>query len=208
MKHVLIAAILMSTLMTGVAYAENSADDTGFDDKNLRQERQEKTEDRRDDMIEKQEERRETFQERTTERREVMKERFDEFKKQRIGTLIGVMARRMNWAIERLENIAGRIDTRIDTLEEHGVDMTDAKTHLANAREHITNAQDLLGDINTDVDTLVADETTANDKFAAVREIFAKIKEEIKAAWSDLRSALEAIKVSQQNDDDSDKDNE
>lgn len=200
MKHILIALMLMSAFATSVAYAEDSADDTGFDDKNLREERKERIEERREDIKENMTERREMIKENVTERREAMKERFDEFKKQRIGNLIDIMVRRMNWAIERLENIADRVASRIETLEERGAEMTDARAHLADAREHIAQAQTLLGDIDTNVDTLVADEMTADDKFATVREIFGKIKEEIKAAWSDLRSALDAMKAQRSDD--------
>lgn len=150
---------------------------------------------RRDMMENSADERRGFMQGLFTERREEMQTRFDEFRKARIGDMIEMMTKRFAWAIERLENIADRIEARIEKIEtETGERLTDARAHLDEARTHIASATRLLDEITADVDYLTADDTKTDERFTGFRDAFANVKAEIKAAWTSLREALQAIK--------------
>lgn len=215
MKHILIAAVLMLALV-GVAHAQRSSDDTGFDDKNLRQEREEKLleertrerEQKSDDRGAMLEEKREALRETNTERREELRQRFDEFKKARMENLMDITKRRFSWAIERLENIAGRVETRIETLEDDGEDMTRARTHLADARVHIRTASAELAAIDTDISSIVRDESAADLKWTSVRQAFEKVKMEIRSAHEDLVLSINLIKGLRFNSDRSNSDSQ
>lgn len=149
----------------------------------------------RKDLMENKMERTEMMKERGGDIRENIKTRFDEFRKGRIGGMIEMMKNRFEWAIARLENIADRIEARIEKIEsETGEKLTDARMHLDEARTDIADATKLLGEIDTDVDTITADETKTSEKFSGFRDAFSKVKEEIKSAWVHLREALDAIK--------------
>lgn len=112
-----------------------------------------------------------------------------------------MMKKRFEWAIARLENIADRIETRINKIEdETGKELTDARTYLEAARTDIADATKLLGEIQADVDYITADETKASERFSSFRDAFGKVKEEIKSAWAHLREALQAIKGERSDD--------
>lgn len=191
MKHktLLLSFFVFAALVTaGIVRAEDSTstDDTSWKDR---------MEERRNLMKENATERRDLMKENIEERRDGIKARFDEFRKGRIGGMIEMMKNRFEWAIARLENIADRVEARIEKIEsETGEKLTDARTHLDEARTNIENATKLLAEIDTDVDAITSDETKTDEKFSGFRDAFAAVKAEIKAAWQHLREAIDAIK--------------
>ena len=205
MKHktLLLSFFVFATLITtSVARAEDS---TSTDDKPWK----ERMEERRDAMMETKTERKSLFDENKTERRELFKEnseerkefrdelktRFDEFKKQRVSGMMEMMKKRFEWAIARLENIADRIETRIEKIEdETGTTLTDARTHLDEARTDIADATKLLAEIDIDVDHITADDSKTGERFSGFRDAFGKVKEEIKSAWTHLGEAIQVVK--------------
>lgn len=196
MKHttLLLSLFMFAALITtSVARAEDST----FDDTMMKG----RTEERKDFMKEDAAERRDIMKENVREYRDGIKGRFDEFRKARVGGMIEMMKKRFTWAIGRLENIADRIETRIEKIEaETGENLTDASTHLDEARTDIADATKLLGEIDTDVDYITADENKAGERFSGFRDAFAEVKTEIKAAWQHLREALDAIKGAREED--------
>lgn len=206
MKHFILSSmLLMSCAFVGVAHAQDDA--TTTDDSNtrpwyeFRKEQQEARQENREEVRNEMQERREEMQEVREQNRETLRARFDEFKKARIENLLDLMKRRFSWAIERLENIADRIESRITKIEdERDVDLSDASAHLADGREHIDAAQEALDAISTSSEDVI-DEEKESAGFAAIRETFDGVKTEIKAAWEDLRLALEAIKAGRPSDD-------
>ncbi len=211
MKHktLLLSFFVFAALVTtSVARAEDS---TSTDDKTIKG----RMEERRNMMIENKTERENLREENAGERKDLFKEnseerkefrdelktRFDEFKKQRIGGMMEMMKKRFEWAIARLEDIADRIETRIEKIEaETGTKLTEARTYLEEARTDIADATKLLGEIDTDVNYITADETKAGERFSGFRDAFSKVKEEIKSAWTHLREALQAIKGERSDD--------
>ncbi len=197
MKHktlLLSFFVFASLVTTGVVRAEDS---TSTDDASWK----DRMEERRNLMKENATERRDLMKENTEERRDGIKARFDEFRKGRIGGMMEMMEKRFEWAIARLENIADRVEARIEKIEsETGEKLTDAQTHLEEARVNIETATKLLAQIDTDVDTITSDETKTDEKFSGFRDAFAAVKAEIKAAWQHLREALAAIKEARKDD--------
>src|SRR5690606_10667942 len=54
--------------------------------------------------------RKDLMNETMTDRRDGMMKNFDEFKKTRVNGMMTIMKNRFEWAIDRLENIAGRME--------------------------------------------------------------------------------------------------
>ena len=82
------------------------------------------------------------------ERKQEMQDRRDEMQKKQMEKRGEILKRnamkmieRMNAAIERLEKLADRIDSRITKLKEKGVDTTKTIAYLVNARAKIADAK-------------------------------------------------------------------
>lgn len=135
------------------------------------------------------------------ERREGFKTRFDEFRKEKIARMLGFMKARFLAAIERLRDIADRIDARIEKVEdETGKDLSEASGYVNDARESLDEAEDLLEAVGTSTDALFSDENTAGERFGRLRELFIEAKAKIKEARGFLGQALRAIGWSRGND--------
>jgi exonuclease VII small subunit len=136
--------------------------------------------------------RRAEFRENLEAKRGEFQARFDEFRRERIMWMLGVMKDRFLAAIERLRSIADRLEARIGKIEEAtGEDLSDAQGSLREARAHLDAAEDSLEDIGTTTD-LFDDETLAGERFGRLRELFAEAKAGIRAAHEDLMNALRA----------------
>ena len=140
-------------------------------------------------------ERRAEFQANMEAKREAFGERMDEFRKERIGTMLTMMQRRFVAAIERLGNIADRIDTRIAKIEEvSDRDLSEASGYVDDAREHLEAAQDLIDDMSTSTaDSLFDNASSTGNRFGMIRTLFAEAKTELQAARDLLGKALRAI---------------
>ncbi len=128
-------------------------------------------------------------------KREAFGTRMEEFRKEKIGMMIGFMKRRFTAAIERLRNIAERIDGRIAKIEdETGKDLSEASALVDQAHEHIDAAEDLIDGVSTSTATSLLDTaSTTGNRFGMLRELFTKAKKELQTARELLGQALRAI---------------
>jgi hypothetical protein len=112
----------------------------------------------------------------------------------RLGQYVERIVVRMSTAIDRLEQIANRVSTRINTTEEAGADLSDAKTELQKvyvsidvARTYVT----LFSDIS--LDTLTSE--TPSEKAQEVREAAKLAKDAIVTVHSALSDTVQLIKA-------------
>jgi hypothetical protein len=107
------------------------------------------------------------------------------------------LVHRLNAAIERMEILAGRVQSRIDKLTERGLDMADEQALLDTALSHIASAQ-------TDVDAL-EEAVIAMLESDEPREAYAKVKELVRTTIDSVKSAhktlVEAIRSVKANPD-------
>lgn len=128
-------------------------------------------------------------------KRAEFKTRFDEFRKQKIASMIESMKRRFAAAIERMRGIADRIETRIDKIEEkNGGELTEASRYLDEARSHLDDAEEALEDISTTTDILSTgdDASTTGARFGHLRTLLQGVKEHLQLARESLGKALRA----------------
>ncbi len=152
----------------------------------------------RDDIAERLEERREALQEnrgeRVEDRRDAMKSRLTE----RAAKMFRLVLARLNAAVDRLENIASRIDSRIEKLEDRGLDMAETKALQVTAKAKIAEAQVAVNAIVAPVLPVGASTTPqqVNDALKVTRDAAKKAEEAILAARMALRDVVKELKAS------------
>lgn len=148
------------------------------------------TSDRRDQL-------REGVASRTDIVRGQIEERRDEIRNQlrdRIKNLLGNIKRRMNAAIERIGNIADRIESRVEKLSERGVDESLALQFIEEARSELREASAIINNTtDAEMDTVI-DSDRPRDAFASIKERIREAAGHIRSAHQALRSAVAALK--------------
>lgn len=100
---------------------------------------------------------------------------------------------RMDAAIGRLENITGRLETRIAKLEAQGVDTSRALQPLNDAKNKLAEARAVLDTAKADAeDGIISD--TPREAFKPAREQFATIRQSIRDAYILVRESVTALK--------------
>ncbi|MEK7579388.1 MAG: hypothetical protein AAB460_02560 [Patescibacteria group bacterium] len=198
MKKLSLISLLVLTLAlvfipARATFAEDANTDT---EKTRREMMREGVTERREMWKENQEERKAFW----TEKREEFRGKLEKIRAERIDGWVRTMGARFDNAIEFLNNIADRIEARIETIEdETGETLTDAWTHLDAAREHIAEASEAVEKIPAAVEAAL-DSETPKEAFAPVRTLFGEAKTHIQEAHAELRAAVASIKEIRKND--------
>lgn len=135
------------------------------------------------------EEKRTEIQARIAEKRAALSGQMQE----RMKMLSGNVKERITKTISRLQDLADRLDVRMATLEERGVDTTEAEAALEEARAKLEEALAALAGIDTDVEYAATSETPKED-WAGARAQFAAVHTLIKEAHALLRTSVAALK--------------
>lgn len=196
-KIITILAIGLAMLPI-VSYAENASSTNQIRTKEELQEMREKAEDRKETIKEEMERRKEEVQNQIQERREELQNKVEN----KIADFILKISNRYGAAIERLEGIAERIESRIIKLEDQGINQTKAKELVLEAREKITTAKaslTLIGDWEAEMKSVAsstASSTASNIKsrFPELKNLIAGGKEDIKEAHAALVEVIKNIK--------------
>ncbi|OGZ06250.1 MAG: hypothetical protein A2845_00385 [Candidatus Lloydbacteria bacterium RIFCSPHIGHO2_01_FULL_49_22] len=139
--------------------------------------------------------------ERIDERRQEMNDRKEERRSEILKRMARQMIGRMNAAIERIEKLADRVDSRIAKLIEKGVDTTSATANVAITRTKITEARaavakaeaSILG-AATQADAMTGS-TTPSDAGKPVREALEEARIAVVAAHKALVVAIVSLKA-------------
>lgn len=100
---------------------------------------------------------------------------------------------RMDAAIDRLENVSTRIETRVAALEAEGVDTSLARAPLADAVNKLAEARAQLSQAQAQAEVGIVSDTP-RERFMVAREQFKNIKQTIRDAYVLLREALAELK--------------
>ena len=104
------------------------------------------------------------------------------------------MTERMNAAVERLEKIATRIDSRIVKLKAEGKVTTDAEKAVAEARVTIGTIKTDIGTIPSTLSGILA-QTELKGSFKPLETLAKKIHEGVKSAHKSLETAVRSLKA-------------
>lgn len=115
-----------------------------------------------------------------------MAERFDK-----------ILAKRMDAALERLNSISSRIETRLTKLEGQGIDVAKAKSLLAEAKVKITKASSDINTLKGEVEKSTYATSTPRDMANKFKTLAETAKESLKSAHKALVLTVESIKPGQ-----------
>jgi hypothetical protein len=149
--------------------------------------------DNRAEVIEVRQETRVQAQENRVELREERQAVLQEVRQKRVINLSANITNRMEAAIERLTNITNRLDARIDKMTELGMNTTEAKTKLAEAKSSIASAGATIGNIDNLVFSATTSEKPVSD-WKGLREVYLEAGRQIRQAQLQLREVIALLK--------------
>ena len=117
-------------------------------------------------------------------------ERFGENVERHVSNI----SNRLASASANLEQIADRVDMRIDTLEDEGYDMSDSIAFLATARTDISLANDKILAVNVALEAAMST-TSPKSQMPAVRAAVKEAEDALKLVKDDLMKAVRSIKA-------------
>lgn len=112
---------------------------------------------------------------------------------ERIINLAANISNRFDGLIARLENIANRLQVRIDKERSEGYDMSAAETSLSTARSELAAAKAEMRDIDTSVLAAVGS-VDPRGEWRGVRVQFLTARDHIKASHTALRETILNLK--------------
>ena len=186
LKHVLITgAMLIAPILV---FAQDSAN-TRAERQNIKQEAQQK---RQAAMLEAKN-KRETFKAEAQKRIDALKKRVGEERAKRIEQFFNQMARKFENAIDRLNGLADRIESRLQKSEEAGNDVSKIKDQLKSARDKISAAETALNDAKAKFKEM-ANSQNPKEAFKQVKILVQGVAQKIKDAHRALVSVVNSIK--------------
>ncbi|NQV93291.1 hypothetical protein HQ403_02225 [Candidatus Kaiserbacteria bacterium] len=159
----------------------------------LQKKRENKTELRNDGN--KREAREELRDKKTNENSEERLAELKEKKQERVANFLNNVKRKMDAAISRLLQLSERIESRIVKLEERGVDMTESRRLIGDAKNDIEKAKENIAtSVENAREALAAD--LSRDSFGNVVSELTKAKENLRNAHASLIQTIRAMKSS------------
>lgn len=151
------------------------------------------------------EEKRETIRDQVEAKKEAVQNQMEERRsnaldkiKERVSDLMAKVIKRFEAAVERLEKLSDRIESRIKKMEAGGIDVIKAKELLATANLKIEVAKASVAGITLPLTNTVSgtSSTTAlvKEKYSLLRTQIAEAKEDIKAAHAALVDVIRNLK--------------
>ena len=118
--------------------------------------------------------------------------------KDRIADFTDKVIKRFEAALERLEKLATRIESRIAKMEAEGIDVVEAKELLLAAEAKIEIAKTSVAEISLPLQDVISDTGTTTaaikGKYESLRAEIVKAKEDIKAAHAALVEVILNLK--------------
>lgn len=133
------------------------------------------------------------------ENRELRRSAISRSAQDRIINLSQNVITRLTSATERMNNIVGRLEARIEKLQALGVDTTPAEAKLNEAKNALLAVEDVLSEFGS-IETMVRGETP-RDSFSQVRTQFIGARDLIKQARSLLIETVALLKEAVRNAD-------
>lgn len=116
----------------------------------------------------------------------------------RISGLVSKMNDRFEVVIARLQNIADRLASRGQKVNEVEANVAAADTYVTSAKEKLSEATALTAETDRMLQALL-DSATPRENWTALRAHLAKIKSLIRGAHNDLLRALSALRTDSPN---------
>ncbi len=192
MKKIYIPLALTAVYATGLFFTPVSvAQATVGNFQQNSEARQENRQERRVEVAENVQERQDNRQENREGRQENRQERRDDMAQRHADRL----SNRFGIYSSRLQNLIGKLDTRLTMLETDGKDVTAAKAKLSQAKETLASAKS-LGEQSTAAFLAIEPATyeSQRDKALAARDLAMQAREKYKTTISLLKEVVQLAK--------------
>ncbi|OGF48965.1 hypothetical protein A3G55_00810 [Candidatus Giovannonibacteria bacterium RIFCSPLOWO2_12_FULL_44_25] len=136
---------------------------------------------------------RETFKTDAQKRVDALKKKVGEERAKRIEQFFNQMVRKFENAIDRLNNLADRIESRLTKTEAAGNDVSKQRDLLKVARDKITAVETALGDAKTQFGATALSENPRT-AFQKVKELVKGVAQKAKDAHRALVDVMNSIK--------------
>jgi hypothetical protein len=127
------------------------------------------------------------------EKRQEIRQRLAERKKIRIKAFFNRMAKRMDFAVIRLNKLADRIESRLNKFEQMGKDIGDSRVLLEEARTAILSAKTAIEEAKSKIDE-VLESDEPRTAFGQIRSLVHEVRDSIKAAHQALVNVIRNLK--------------
>jgi len=107
----------------------------------------------------------------------------------RIANLTANISNRLDAAVRRLQNIAGRLESRTAKMEAEGFDTSTARATLAEGKAALAEAEIALTRIDSDVASFIGSETP-RERWQILKETYGAITTNIRTAHQKLVETL------------------
>lgn len=136
---------------------------------------------------------RKEFRKKENERREELKKRVGEERARRVNEYFTQMMNRMDAAVDRLDKLADRVESRLTKIQGAGKDITEPQAALDTARISIAAVHTAIGDARTKFAEL-SKSNTPQEQFVAIKELVTTVKTKSKEAHAALIEVINSIK--------------
>lgn len=136
---------------------------------------------------------REAFKDEAKQRVETMKKKLGEERAKRIEQFFNQMVKKFENAIDRLNNLADRIESRLKKTEDAGNDVSKPRDLLKVARDKITAVETALSDAKAKFADMAKSENP-KAAFEKVKELVKGVAQKVKEAHKALVDVITSIK--------------
>lgn len=136
---------------------------------------------------------REAFKEEAKQRVEAMRKKLGDGRAKRVEQFFNNMVRKFENAIDRLNNLADRIDSRLKKTEDAGNDVAKQRDLLKVARDKITAVETALSDAKAKFAEMAKSENP-KEAFKKVKELARGVAEKVKEAHRALVEVVTSLK--------------
>lgn len=140
-------------------------------------------------------EKRKEIKEEALKAREERKSKLEADRKERVKQQTDRISENFERILKRIESVEGKVTERIITIEERGIDLTEAKTLLINVPIKIEEARQGITDMKNALQTALDSETPI-ESFRQAKEFVTIAKNKVKEAHQSLIKVVNAIKAS------------
>ena len=108
-----------------------------------------------------------------------------------MSSKVGQTAKTLNATIERLGNIIGRIESRIEKVKSAGGNTVESETAIAEAKKHLQLAKDSMAKLSL----VELKNETLRENFTKVKEAAAEVKTHLREAHREMMKAVRSLKT-------------
>ncbi len=127
-----------------------------------------------------------------------LSKRLNEQIQKRLQQLFEIMTKRQAAAVERLEGILGRIDSRLVKLDQEGKNVVEMKKILIEAQTNLRKAKETLEVIRTEYTNMVVNSENPKEGLMAIKDLVKDFKSNVDKTQVLIKGVVKQMKLIQE----------